>query len=87
MHHTVSTCQLPITISLSFESNSTITFSIISLSHEGLDLYAPVSNPDPTRPLHGVNQWPSQTEVPNFQSTYERWVDRMKELGLIVMEA
>lgn len=56
-------------------------------SHEGLDLYRPVSDPDPSRPVWGENQWPSSTDVPQFQQKYERWVDRMKELGLIVMEA
>jgi len=53
-------------------------------SHEGLDFYAPVSDPDPTRPLWGVNQWPS---VPGFQRQYEKWIDKMKQLGLILMEA
>lgn len=56
-------------------------------SHEGLDLYAPVATPDPRRPLWGTNQWPSQAHVPGFQETYEKWVEKMKRLGLIVMEA
>jgi isopenicillin N synthase-like dioxygenase len=53
-------------------------------SYEGLDFYASVDNPDPSRPLWGTNQWP---EIPGFRSEYERWVDKMKQLGLIVMEA
>ncbi|KAF8295743.1 Clavaminate synthase-like protein [Clavulina sp. PMI_390] len=56
-------------------------------SHEGLDLYRPVEKPDRTKPLQGENQWPSDVDVPGFREKYERWVERMKELGLIVMEA
>lgn len=53
-------------------------------AHEGLDLYRPVANPDKNIPLHGENQWP---DVPRFREKYERWIDKMQELGLIVMEA
>ncbi|KAF8326982.1 uncharacterized protein EI90DRAFT_2975353 [Cantharellus anzutake] len=53
-------------------------------THEGIDFYAPVDNPDPSRPLWGTNQWP---EISGFRTEYERWVDKMKQLGLIVMEA
>ena len=60
---------------------------IIIRSHEGLDVYRPVSNPDPSRPLWGNNQWPSEQDVPQFQQKFERWVGRMKELGAIVIEA
>ena len=53
-------------------------------NHEGLDFYRPVSDPDKTKPLWGENQWPS---VPGFREKYEEWIEKMKELGLIVMEA
>ena len=56
-------------------------------NHEGLDFYAPVENPDKTKPLHGENQWPSDEVVPRFRERYERWVEKMKKLGMIVMEA
>ena len=51
---------------------------------EGLDFYRPVEEPDKTKPLWGENQWPT---VPKFHEKYEAWVDKMKRLGLIVMEA
>lgn len=54
-------------------------------NHEAIDLYAPVENPDKTKSLWGENQWPDA--VPEFQRTFEDWIARMKELGLIVMEA
>ncbi len=53
-------------------------------NHEGLDLYAPVVNPDKTKPLWGENQWPA---VPGFREKYEVWIDKMKVLGMVVMEA
>jgi len=53
-------------------------------NHEGLDFYKPVDNPDKTKPVWGENQWPS---VPGFREKYEQWVEKMKALGLIVMEA
>ncbi|KAJ7780650.1 hypothetical protein DFH07DRAFT_437667 [Mycena maculata] len=53
-------------------------------NHEGLDFYKPVENPDKTKTLWGENQWPN---VPGFKEKYEEWVDKMKNLGLIVMEA
>ena len=53
-------------------------------NHEGIDFYRPVENPDKTKPLWGENQWPS---VPGFREKYEVWVQKMKKLGLIVMEA
>ncbi|KAF9783446.1 Clavaminate synthase-like protein [Thelephora terrestris] len=53
-------------------------------NHEGIDFYKPVSNPDKTKVLWGENQWPS---VPGFREKYEKWIEKMKELGLIVMEA
>ena len=53
-------------------------------NHEALDFYRPVSDPDKTKPLWGENQWPS---VPGFREKYEKWIEKMKELGLIVMEA
>lgn len=53
-------------------------------NHEGIDFYRPVENPDKTKPLWGENQWPT---VPQFREKYEAWVEKMKTLGLIVMEA
>lgn len=53
-------------------------------NHEGLDFYRPVETPDKTRPLWGSNQWPS---VVDFRTKYEQWIQKMKDLGLIVMEA
>ncbi|CAE6383943.1 unnamed protein product [Rhizoctonia solani] len=55
--------------------------------HEGLDFYAPVANPDKTKPLWGENQWPTEDDLPGFRRAYEKWVDQMKELGFVVMEA
>ncbi|KAG8704740.1 hypothetical protein FRC09_003355, partial [Ceratobasidium sp. 395] len=55
--------------------------------HEGLDFYAPVAEPDKTKPLWGENQWPSEADLPRFKTAYEKWVEKMKELGMIVMEA
>ena len=43
-----------------------------------------MENPDKTKPVWGENQWPS---VPGFKEKYEIWIDKMKKLGLIVMEA
>lgn len=56
-------------------------------NHEGLDFYAPVSEPDKTKPLWGENQWPSDGAVPGFKAKYAQWVEKMKGLGMIVMEA
>ncbi|EPQ54484.1 Clavaminate synthase-like protein [Gloeophyllum trabeum ATCC 11539] len=53
-------------------------------NHEAIDFYRPVGNPDKSRPLWGNNQWP---DIPGFREKYEKWVEKMKELGLIVMEA
>ncbi|KAJ8509240.1 hypothetical protein ONZ45_g8557 [Pleurotus djamor] len=53
-------------------------------NHEGIDLYRPVENPDKSKPLWGENLWPS---IPGFREKYEKWVGKMKVLGLIVMEA
>ncbi|KAF8073601.1 hypothetical protein FPV67DRAFT_1620840 [Lyophyllum atratum] len=54
-------------------------------NHEAIDFYKPVEIPDKTRPVWGENQWP--TAVPGFRDKYEEWVEKMKALGLIVMEA
>jgi isopenicillin N synthase-like dioxygenase len=54
-------------------------------NHEGLDFYKPVANPDKTKPVWGRNQWPES--VSGFREKYEVWVEKMKALGLIVMEA
>ena len=53
-------------------------------NHEGIDFYKPVENPDKTKPLWGENQWP---DIPGFKEKYDQWVEKMKKLGLIVMEA
>jgi len=53
-------------------------------NHEAIDFYRPVENPDKTKPLWGENQWPI---IPGFRAKFERWVSKMKALGLIVMEA
>jgi isopenicillin N synthase-like dioxygenase len=53
-------------------------------NHEGIDFYPPVENPDKTKPLWGENQWP---DIPGFKEKYNKWVDKMKALGLIVMQA
>ncbi|KAF8133667.1 hypothetical protein EV363DRAFT_1430224 [Boletus edulis] len=53
-------------------------------NHEGIDIYRPVENPDKSRPLWGENQWPT---VLGFQTKYEKWIEKMKKLGMILMEA
>lgn len=53
-------------------------------NHEGLDFYRPVEYPDKAKPLWGENQWPT---LPGFREKFEIWVRKMKELGLVVMEA
>ena len=53
-------------------------------NHEGIDFYKSVENPDKTKPLWGENQWPS---VPGFKEKYEAWVEKMKALGMITMQA
>lgn len=55
--------------------------------HEGLDFYASVKEPDKNKPLWDENQWPSDNEVWGFKEKYTEWVDKMKGLGLTVMEA
>ena len=56
-------------------------------NHEGIDIYKPVESPDRSKPLQGENQWPSDAVAPGFRDSYERWIEKMKKLGLIVMEA
>ncbi|KAG8214491.1 hypothetical protein J3R82DRAFT_9546 [Butyriboletus roseoflavus] len=53
-------------------------------NHEGIDFYRPVENPDKSQPLWGENQWPT---VPDFRTKYEKWIEKMKKLGIILMEA
>ncbi|CAL1713249.1 unnamed protein product [Somion occarium] len=53
-------------------------------NHEGIDFYRPVENPDKTKPLWGENQWPT---IPGFREKYEIWIEKMKNLGMLVMEA
>ncbi|EJC98113.1 Clavaminate synthase-like protein [Fomitiporia mediterranea MF3/22] len=56
-------------------------------NHEGLDFYAPVEQTDKSKPLHGENQWPSDEVMPGFRERFEKWIEKMKKLGMIVMEA
>ena len=56
-------------------------------NHEAIDFYRPVEQPDKSRPLWGENQWPSDESVPGFKATYEKWIEKMKELGLIVVRS
>lgn len=53
-------------------------------NHEGIDFYKPVEKPDKSKPVWGENQWP---DIPGFKLKYEQWIEKMKKLGLIVMEA
>lgn len=56
--------------------------------HEGLDLYAPSLwpfDPDVKAALTGENQWPVDSE--QLQATLRHWEEKMKVLGLAVMEA
>ncbi|KAH7909025.1 Clavaminate synthase-like protein [Hygrophoropsis aurantiaca] len=53
-------------------------------NHEAIDFYKSVERPDRTRPLWGENQWP---EVPEFRPRYTQWIEKMKMLGMLVMEA
>ncbi|KAH9891620.1 Clavaminate synthase-like protein [Cubamyces lactineus] len=53
-------------------------------NHEAIDFYRPVKEPNKSKPLWGENQWPA---IPGFREKYQRWIDKMKELGMIVMEA
>ncbi|TFK27981.1 Clavaminate synthase-like protein [Coprinopsis marcescibilis] len=53
-------------------------------NHEGLDFYKPVDNPDKTKPVWGENQWPT---IPGFKNKYEIWVEKMKNLGMVIMRA
>ena len=53
-------------------------------NHEGIDWYRPMEVPDKTKPLGGENQYPA---IPGFKEKHDAWVEKMKKLGLIVMEA
>ncbi|CDO71441.1 hypothetical protein BN946_scf184909.g35 [Trametes cinnabarina] len=53
-------------------------------NHEAIDFYRPVENPDKRRPIWGENQWPT---IQGFREKYETWIEKMKNLGMIVMEA
>ena len=54
-------------------------------AHEGIDFYRPITNPDKSKPLQGENQWPA--DIPDFRERYEEWIQKMQDLGLIMMEA
>jgi isopenicillin N synthase-like dioxygenase len=56
-------------------------------NHEGIDFYKPVDQPEKGRPLWGENQWPSDEDVGGFRQKYEAWIEKMKVLGMCVMEA
>lgn len=61
-------------------------------NHEGIDFYRPVENPDKRKPLWGENQWPDEDpaeaeSIQGFRETFEAWVQKMKALGLVVMQA
>jgi isopenicillin N synthase-like dioxygenase len=53
-------------------------------AHEGIDFYRPVTDVDKSKLLQGENQWP---QIPSFRDKYQAWIDKMQELGLIIMEA
>ncbi|GHJ86820.1 hypothetical protein NliqN6_3222 [Naganishia liquefaciens] len=61
--------------------------------HEGLDLYAdsPYAKGEELdahgklKPLGGKNQWPNRPA--GFQEEMQKWIEKMKVLGLIVMKA
>lgn len=53
-------------------------------NHEAIDFYKPVANPEKGKPLWGRNQWP---DIPGFKEKYDKWIAKMQDLGLIVMEA
>lgn len=61
-------------------------------NHEGLDFYRPVENPDRRKPVWGENQWPDESaeeagSIQGFREAFGAWVEKMKALGLIVMQA
>ena len=61
-------------------------------NHEGLDFYRPVEKPDKRKLLWGENQWPDEDaeeaeSIQGFRETFDAWVEKMKVLGLIVMQA
>ncbi|KAI5475481.1 oxoglutarate/iron-dependent oxygenase [Pseudohyphozyma bogoriensis] len=53
--------------------------------HEGWDAYCPVTPEDPTKLLRGPNQWPPTPAT--FRPIMEDWVEKMKVLGLALLEA
>ncbi|KAM0754922.1 Clavaminate synthase-like protein [Meredithblackwellia eburnea MCA 4105] len=55
--------------------------------HEGWDAYKPLppTLEDPQKLLHGPNLWPSQPT--SFRPTMEQWVEKMKVIGMALMEA
>ena len=53
-------------------------------NHEAIDFFKPVGKPDKTKTVWGENQWPT---IPGFREKYEVWIEKMKKLGMIVMEA
>ena len=53
-------------------------------NHEAVDFFRPVENPNKSRPLWGENQWPT---IPDFRTRYETWIEKMKKLGMVIVEA
>ena len=53
-------------------------------NHEAIDFFKPVEKPDKTKTVWGENQWPT---IKTFREKYEAWVEKMKKLGVVVMEA
>ena len=53
-------------------------------NHEAIDFFKPVERPDKTKIVWGENQWPT---IPGFREKYEVWIEKMKKLCMIVMEA
>ncbi|BGP38578.1 hypothetical protein JCM10450v2_002527 [Rhodotorula kratochvilovae] len=55
--------------------------------HEGWDAYKPLppSLEDPSKLLHGANQWPATPA--SFRPVLERWIAKMHVLGHALMEA
>ena len=53
-------------------------------NHEAVDFFRPVENPNKSRPLWGENRWPT---IPDFRTRYETWIEKMKKLGMVIVEA
>ena len=38
-------------------------------------------SPEAAKPLHGPNQWPQESLVPELRQTYEAYFDQLRTLG------